>query len=100
MKNKRNKKLWGTLIGGGISLVSQLIAQNQEKKALEEENILEAKKIAKQNALTTAQNLTNKYNNQEYIDAMNDKIVFKKGGAIYGDRIKHLKRFKCGGKKR
>lgn len=100
MKNKRPKKWIGAAIGAGVGLISQLVAQNQQNKALKEQNALDAKRTAEQNALLTAQNLTNQYNNQEYIDAMKDKVVFKTGGAVYGDRIKNLTKFKCGGKKR
>ena len=94
MKNKRPKKWIGAAIGTGVSLISQLVAQNQEKKMLEEQNALAAKQTAEQNALLTAQNLTNQYNNQEYIKAFKNKIVFKNGGLIYNDRLKNIKKFK------
>ena len=100
MKNKRPKKWVGALIGGGISLVSQLLAQNNQNKFTQQQNILAEQKEAEQNAILTAQNLTNQYANQDYVDKFKEKVVFKDGGAVYDDRIKNLKRFKCGGKKR
>lgn len=100
MKNKRPKKWVGAAIGAGVSLISQLIAQNNEKKMLEQQNALAEKQAAEQNAILTAQNLTNQYANQDYADKFKEKVVFKNGGVVYSDRIKNLKRFKCGGKKR
>lgn len=100
MKNKRAKKWIGAAIGAGVSLIGNLISKNKEQEYLNDKRLEEAKLISEQSALQTAQNLTNKYANQEYADKFKEKIVFKHGGAIYTDRIKNIKRFKCGGRRK
>lgn len=103
MKQKRNKKWIGAAIGLASTvagLISNRInANNQEE--LERKRIEEEKRLkAEQNALQTAQNLSAQYANTSYIDEFKNKITLKAGGAVTNDRIKQLKQFKCGGRKK
>ena len=85
MKNKRNKKWIGAALSAvstGVNLISNLINNNKEEKLLKEQRLEEAKIKSQQNALQTAQNLSNQYADTSYIDEFQKRIEFKKGGKI------------------
>lgn len=107
---KRDKAWAGALIGTGISLLGSiggsLIGANASKKAADKQAALQqelwAKNQTSQNkkdALEQARNLTSVYSNQEYVDEYRDKLSFRNGGN-YHDRMKFVKRFKCGGRRK
>lgn len=99
MITKRKKKWLGAVIGGVASIASSLInARNQanmQEQALKQQEEAQNKQLAMQNAA----NLTAKYADTSYIDAMQDKISFKAGGKTK-DRVDIAKRFACGGRKK
>lgn len=85
-KNKENrpkrKAFIGALIGTGVSLASSLIGgaiQRRKEAALRRENQIAQNKQA---AYSMADNLTNQYANQEYVDEMNKRIEFAAGGEL------------------
>ena len=96
---KRKKKWLGAVIGGVASIGSSLInARNQanmQEEALNEQQRAQTQQLAMQNAA----NLTSRYADTSYADAMQDKISFKAGGKTK-DRVAVAKRFACGGRKR
>lgn len=99
MKNKKRKAWLGAIVGG-ISTVANLL---NEKKQIDKynENLIKQQQLqTQQSALQNAINLTNAYNDTSYIDNFKNKVSFKTGGAVYHDRIKRIKRFKCGGKRK
>lgn len=99
MIRKRKKKWLGAVISGVAGIASSLIngqqQANAQKRALLEQERLQTK----QNALQNAANLTSKYADKSYADAMQDKISFKAGGKTK-DRVAIAKRFACGGRKK
>lgn len=96
---KRKKKWLGAVIGGVASVASSLInARNQanmQEEALREQQRMQTQQLAMQNAA----NLTSRYADTSYADAMQDKISFKAGGKTK-DRVAVAKRFACGGRKK
>lgn len=99
MIRKRKKKWLGAVISGVAGIASSLIngqqQANAQKRALLEQERLQTK----QNALQNAANLTSKYADTSYADVMQDKISFKAGGKTK-DRVAIAKRFACGGRKK
>ena len=103
MKNKRDKKWIGAAIGlagTAVNLVTNLIQGNKQKKLEEEQKLQEAKLKAEQEANQTADALSSQYQNTQAVDEFKKQMTFKAGGTIANDRIKHLKQFKCGGRKK
>lgn len=102
-KNKENrpkrKAFIGALIGTGVSLASSLIGgaiQRRKEAALRRENQIAQNKQA---AYSMADNLTNQYANQEYVDEMNKRIEFAAGGELNkaNYRVRRPKQYGFGG---
>lgn len=101
MKQKRKKAFLGSLIGAGIGLVSSVVGGISSKNAAERQQ--REQQIAQNRADTyeMANNLSAGYSNQDYANDFQKKVKFKHGGMKqYNDRIKHNKRFACGGRKK
>lgn len=102
-KNKENrpkrKAFIGALIGAGVSIASSLIGGAIQRK--KEAQARAAAQIAqnKQAAYNMADNLTNQYANQEYVDEMNKRIEFAAGGELNkaNYRVRRPKQYKFGG---
>lgn len=102
-KNKENrpkkKAFIGALIGAGVSIASSLIGGAIQRK--KEAQARAAAQIAqnKQAAYNIADNLTNQYANQEYVDEMNKRIEFAAGGELNkaNYRVRRPKRYGLGG---
>ena len=79
---KQNKAFLGAVISGITGLAGSLIAGSQSKKMAEKQ--AEQQQIAqnKNDTYQMAANLSNAYNNQEYVNQFNDKVTFKSGGKM------------------
>lgn len=107
MGGKRKKGFLGAVIGAATSLIGGAIQANAQKKANE-------RQIRDQNRQTVyemAQNLSNAYDNQEYVDDFQNKVIFRAGGnkhytsrthpnAIVKNIVNNPRMFKCGGKRK
>ena len=98
MKRKQKKAFVGALIGGALGLGGSIIGGLMNKNAAEKAAKAQQKMANRQAALQSAQNLTNAYGNQEYVDEFNKKIVagntYKYGGNV---KRKRKKKFEGGG---
>lgn len=98
MKRKQKKAFAGALIGGLIGLGGSIIGGLMNKNAAEKAADAQKRMANRQALLQSAQNLTNAYGNQEYVDEFNKKIVanntYKCGGNI---KRKRKKKFEAGG---
>ena len=101
-KVKRDKAFLGAVIGAvaglGSSIAGGIMGKNSAKKAQRQQQIAQNR----QDTYTMAQNLSNAYGNQEYVDEFNKRVTFKKGGKMNtkGDRLVREKKFACGGRKK
>lgn len=101
-KVKRNKAFLGAIIGAvagiGSSILGSVTNKNSSEKAQRQQQIAQNR----QDTYTMAQNLSNAYGNQEYVDEFNKRVTFKKGGKMNtkGDRLVREKKFACGGRKK
>lgn len=101
-KVKRNKAFLGAIIGAvagiGSSILGGVMNKNSSEKAQRQQQIAQNR----QDTYTMAQNLSNAYGNQEYVDEFNKRVTFKKGGKmnIKGDRLVREKKLACGGRKK
>lgn len=101
-KVKRNKAFLGAIIGAaagiGSSIIGGIMNKNSSEKAQRQQQIAQNR----QDTYTMAQNLSNAYGNQEYVDEFNKRITFKKGGKMNtkSDRIVREKKLACGGRKK
>lgn len=101
-KVKRNKAFLGAIIGAvagiGSSILGGVMNKNSSEKAQRQQQIAQNR----QDTYTMAQNLSNAYGNQEYVDEFNKRVTFKKGGKMNtkGDRIVREKKLACGGRKK
>lgn len=101
-KVKRNKAFLGAIIGAvagiGSSILGGVINKNSSEKAQRQQQISQNRK----DTYSMAQNLSNAYGNQEYVDEFNKRITFKKGGKMNtkDDRLIREKKFACGGRKK
>lgn len=103
---KQNKAFLGAVIGGITGLAGSLIAGSQSKKMAEKQ--AEQQQIAqnKNDTYQMAANLSNAYNNQEYVNQFNDKVTFKSGGKMKRTKVNsrnivsNAKKFACGGRKK
>lgn len=101
-KVKRDKAFLGAIIGAvagiGSAIAGGAISKNSAEKARRQQQIAQNK----QDTYTMAQNLSNAYGNQEYVDEFNKRVTFKKGGKMNtkGDRLVREKKFACGGRKK
>lgn len=101
-KVKRNKAFLGAIIGAvagiGSSILGGVMNKNSSEKAQRQQQIAQNR----QDTYTMAQNLSNAYGNQEYVDEFNKRVTFKKGGKMNtkGDRLVREKKFACGGRKK
>lgn len=99
---KQKKALLGAILAGaGISLLGSTIggimSRNSSKRQIREQQ----KAQNRQDTYAMAQNLSNAYGNQEYIDEFNNRVTFKNGGKTKTkDRISTIKKFACGGRKK
>lgn len=101
-KVKRNKAFLGAIIeavaGIGSSILGGVMNKNSSEKAQRQQQIAQNR----QDTYTMAQNLSNAYGNQEYVDEFNKRVTFKKGGKMNtkGDRLVREKKFACGTRKK
>lgn len=103
-KCKRKKAFIGTMagsvIGAGLQIVASAIQANKKRKAMEEQQQMQNKLDATNQAAA----LTSAYANQEYADDFKKKVTLKAGGkrkiVNNNDRITKEKQFKCGGRKK
>lgn len=101
-KVKRNKAFLGAVIGAvaglGSSIIGGIMGKNSAEKAQRQQQLAQNR----QDTYTMAQNLSNAYGNQEYVDEFNKRVTFKKGGKMNtkGDRLVREKKFACGGRKK
>lgn len=88
---KRDKAWLGAVIGAATGIAGSIISGNAQKKAAR----AQARAQNRQATLEMANNLSNAYGNQEYVDDFQNKITFRNGG-----RVKRTKLYSCGGKRR
>lgn len=88
---KRDKAWLGAVIGAATGIAGSIFGANAQKKAAR----AQARAQNKQATLEMANNLSNSYGDQEYVDDFQNKVVFKNGG-----RVKRNKLFSCGGRRR
>ena len=99
-KCKRKKAFIGSIIGMAGQIIGSAITANKERKAMEEQQQMQNKL----DAVNQAAALSSAYNNQEYVDDFKKKVTLKAGGKYKrvnnSDRITKEKQFKCGGRKK
>lgn len=99
-QGKRKKAFIGSIIGMAGQIIGSAIAANKERKAMEEQQQMQNKLDATNQAAA----LSAAYNNQEYADDFKKKVTMKAGGKYKkvnnADRITREKQFKCGGRKK
>ena len=99
-QDKRKKAFIGSIIGMAGQIIGSAIAANKERKAMEEQQQMQNKL----DAINQAAALSAAYNNQEYADDFKKKVTMKAGGKYKkvnnADRITREKQFKCGGRKK
>lgn len=101
-KVKRDKAFLGAVIGAvagiGSTIVGGLMNKNRSEKTQRQQQIVQNKR----DTYSMAQNLSNAYGNQEYVDEFNKRVIFKKGGKmnIKGDRLIRETKLACGGRKK
>lgn len=101
-KVKRNKAFLGAVIGAvaniGSTIAGGIMSKNSAEKAQRQQQMAQNRK----DTYSMAQNLSNAYGNQEYVDEFNKRVTFKKGGKMNtkGDRLVREKKFACGGRKK
>lgn len=88
---KRNKAWLGAVIGTATGIAGSVISGNAQKKAAR----AQARAQNRQATLEMANNLSNAYGDQEYVDDFQNKIAFRNGG-----RVKRTKLYSCGGKRK
>lgn len=88
---KRDKAWLGAVIGAATSIGGSILGGNAQKKAAR----AQARAQNKQATIDMANNLSNAYGDQEYVDDFQNKITFRNGG-----RVKRNKLFSCGGRRR
>lgn len=99
-KCKRKKAFIGSIIGMAGQIIGSAITANKERKAMEEQQQMQNKL----DAVNQAAALSSAYNNQEYAEDFKKKVTMKAGGKYKkinnADRITREKQFKCGGRKK
>lgn len=101
-KVKRDKAFLGAIIGAvagiGSAIAGGIMGKHSAEKAQRQQQIAQNRK----DTYSMAQNLSNSYGNQEYVDEFNKRITFKKGGKMNTkyDRLVREKKFACGGRKK
>ena len=88
---KRDKAWLGAVIGAAAGIAGSIIGGNKQKKAAQ----AQARAQNKQATLEMANNFSNAYGDQEYVDDFQNKITFRNGG-----RVKRTKLYSCGGKRK
>ena len=88
---KRNKAWLGAVIGAATGIAGSLIGGNAQKKAAK----VQARAQNRQSTFEMANNLSNAYGDQGYVDDFQNKITFRNGG-----RVKRTKLYSCGGKRK
>ena len=101
-KVKRDKAFLGAIIGAvagiGSAIAGGIMGKHSAEKAQRQQQIAQNRK----DTYSMAQNLSNAYGNQEYVDEFNKRVTFKKGGKMNTkyDRLIREKKFACGGRKK
>lgn len=101
-KVKRDKAFLGAIIGAvagiGSAIAGGIMGKHSAEKAQRQQQIAQNRK----DTYSMAQNLSNAYGNQEYVDEFNKRVTFKKGGKMNTkyDRLVREKKFACGGRKK
>ena len=99
-KVKRDKAFLGAIIGAvagiGSAIAGGIMGKHSAEKAQRQQQIAQNRK----DTYSMAQNLSNSYGNQEYVDEFNKRVTFKKGGKMNTkyDRLVREKKFACGGR--
>ena len=98
----KQKKAFLGAIMAGVNMIGGIaggIAKRKAQKRMMRKQLAEQ---TRQEGLQQAQAMTSGYADQDYVDEYNNKIVFKNGGSTkhYTDRIKHTKKYKCGGRRK
>lgn len=88
---KRNKAWLGAVIGAATGIAGNIIGGNAQKKAAK----AQARAQNRQATFEMANNLSNAYGDQGYVDDFQNKIIFRNGG-----RVKRTKLYSCGGKRK
>lgn len=98
--NKRNKAMLGAVIGAIGSIASSAIGSYLNAKQQEKANEEALAEQNRQNALESAQNLSNAYADQSYVDDFNKRITFRAGGKLNLRGYDRIEVMKMGGRKR
>lgn len=97
--NKRKKAFIGTAIAAGASLLGSAVSGIINARQIKKQNELAAAEANRQAMYQKANALSQVANEQDYVDEYKNKIVMKAGGK-YNDRMKQVKRYACGGRKK
>lgn len=97
---KRNKAFLGAVIGVVGSIASSALSSYLSAKAQKEANEKQLAEQNKQNAFASAQNLSEAYSDQSYVDDFNKRITFRAGGKLNLRGYDRIEVMKMGGRKR
>lgn len=101
MSENRKKAFIGTAIALAATVAAKVISNRKQKKAAKRRWRNEQNEKTRESGIEQMHNLTEQYNNQDYIDSYNDRITLKGGGKVKSnDRVKIAKKMKCGGRKK
>lgn len=101
---KRKKAFIGGIIGAVGGIVGGLLSSSAAKNAADRQYALQKEQWEtnqklqnRKDTLSEAQNLSNRYSDQDYVDELKNKIVFKNGGNMK-NKVEYNKLFACGGR--
>lgn len=97
---KRNKAFLGAVIGAIGSVASNALSSYLSAKQQKEANEKVLVEQNRQNAFATAQNLSEAYADQSYVDDFNKRITFRAGGKLNLRGYDRIEVMKMGGRKR
>lgn len=98
--NKRNKAMLGAVIGAVGSIATTALSSYLNAKQQKEANEKALAEQNRQNAFATAQNLSEAYSDQSYVDDFNKRITFRAGGKLNLRGYDRIEVMKMGGRKR
>ena len=98
--NKRNKAMLGAIIGTVGSIASSALSSYLNAKQQKEANEKAIAEQNRQNAFATAQNLSDVYSDQSYVDDFNNRITFRAGGKLNLRGYDRIELMRMGGHKR
>lgn len=101
---KRKKAFIGGIIGAVGGIVGGLLSSSAAKNAADRQYALQKEQWEtnqklqnRKDTLSEAQNLSNRYSDQDYVDELKNKIVFKNGGNMK-NKVEYNRLFACGGR--